>query len=62
MKQDTPSSTPTTAWFTGPKSENGALLADTLRHIVHDYLFWRRNYFPEDGVVVGTKKRRRHEV
>ncbi len=62
MKQVTSASTPTTAWFTGPKSENGVLLANTLRHIVHDYLFWRRNYFPEDGVVVRAKKRRRHEV
>lgn len=41
-----------TAWFAGPKAENGEAFADTIRRILEDYHYWRRNYFPEDGVLI----------
>jgi glutamate/tyrosine decarboxylase-like PLP-dependent enzyme len=49
------------AWFAGPKSENGEWFADTIRRVTQDYHSWRRNYFPEDGVVVDSSHRRRIE-
>lgn len=49
------------AWFAGPKAENGEWFADTLRRIVQDYYSWRRNYFPEDGVVIDSTLRRQNE-
>jgi glutamate/tyrosine decarboxylase-like PLP-dependent enzyme len=49
------------AWFAGPKAENGDWFADTLRRIADDYYAWRRNYFPEDGVVVTSSLRRENE-
>jgi glutamate/tyrosine decarboxylase-like PLP-dependent enzyme len=52
---------PISAWFTGPKSENGQLITTTIRSILEDYLYWRRNYFPEDGVVVSSEQRRQHD-
>lgn len=48
-------------WFAGPKAENGEWFAQTIGRIVHDYHSWRRNYFPEDGVVVDSALRRENE-
>ena len=48
-------------WFAGPKAENGEWFADTIRRIIQDYHSWRRNYFPEDGVVVDSLLRRLNE-
>jgi glutamate/tyrosine decarboxylase-like PLP-dependent enzyme len=48
-------------WFAGPKAENGEWFADTIRRILQDYHSWRRNYFPEDGVVVDSQHRRASE-
>ena len=45
-------------WFAGPKAENGEWFSDTIRRIIQDYHAWRRNYFPEDGVVVDSSLRR----
>lgn len=50
------------AWFAGPKAENGEWFAETIRRTVQDYHAWRRNYFPEDGVVVDSTMRRQNEV
>lgn len=44
-------------WFAGPKSENGEWFADTIRRVVQDYHSWRRNYFPEDGVILDSSHR-----
>src|SRR5262245_31808070 len=52
---------PIAAWFAGPKAENGDWFADAVRRIVSDYHAWRRNYFPEDGVVVDSAARREAE-
>lgn len=49
-------------WFAGPKAENGEWFADTIRRIVQDYHSWRRNYFPEDGVVLDSSHRRHNEA
>ncbi|MFN7020804.1 MAG: pyridoxal phosphate-dependent decarboxylase family protein [Phycisphaerales bacterium] len=48
-------------WFAGPKAENGEWFADMIRRIVQDYHAWRRNYFPEDGVVLDSGVRRHSE-
>lgn len=45
-------------WFAGPKAENGEWFEATIQKIVSDYYAWRRNYFPEDGVILGSKERR----
>ncbi len=49
------------AWFAGPKAENAPWFAQWLGRIVDDYYAWRRNYFPEDGVVVDSALRRQSE-
>lgn len=49
---------PIAAWFAGPKAENGDWFAGAIQRIVSDYYAWRRNYFPEDGVVVDSAVRR----
>lgn len=49
------------AWFAGPKAENGEWFESVLNKIVQDYYAWRRNYFPEDGVVVDSRAKREGE-
>lgn len=53
---------PISAWFGGPKSENSEAFADTIRRILEDHQYWRRNYFPEDGLVVTSDVRRQHSL
>ena len=48
------------AWFAGPKAENSEAFARTIRRILEDHQYWRRNYFPEDGVVIPSVERHRH--
>ncbi|HRF58666.1 MAG TPA: pyridoxal-dependent decarboxylase [Fimbriimonadaceae bacterium] len=50
------------AWFAGPKAENAEWFEARLDRIVQDYYAWRRNYFPEDGVVVDSRSRREGEA
>lgn len=52
---------PLAAWFLGPKAEHGATWAEMLSYILQDYLHWRRNYFPQDQVVISRVRRRKHE-
>jgi len=49
------------AWFLGPKGENAERFSRMLEHVFDDYTFWRRNYFPEDGILLTAKQRREHE-
>ncbi|MBS1716998.1 MAG: hypothetical protein JSS72_04635 [Armatimonadetes bacterium] len=49
-------------WFAGPKGENGDWFTESVRHIMHDYYAWRRNYFPEDGLVIDAESRRAGEA
>lgn len=51
---------PTSAWFTGPKAENSEWFGDIIRRILEDHQYWRRNYFPEDGVVITSETQRQH--
>jgi glutamate/tyrosine decarboxylase-like PLP-dependent enzyme len=53
---------PISAWFAGPKAENGDWFAGMVQRIVADYYAWRRNYFPEDGVALDAASRREAEV
>jgi len=59
MPHDTspPGAAPISGWFAGPKAENGDWFAEAVSRIVSDYHAWRRNYFPEDGVVVDSAAR-----
>jgi len=50
------------AWFAGPKSENGDAFRGVIGRILDDYYYWRRNYFPEDGIVVDSRMRRENEA
>ncbi len=58
MKEFTP---PISAWFAGPKAENGDDFVIILNKIIQDYYYWRRNYFPEDGVIITSEMRRKHD-
>lgn len=49
------------AWFAGPKGENSDWFGASVLQILQDYYYWRRNYFPEDGVVVDSNMRRHQE-
>lgn len=52
---------PMSAWFAGPKAENSPWFNEWLGRIAEDYCAWRRNYFPDDGVVVDSALRRHNE-
>jgi glutamate/tyrosine decarboxylase-like PLP-dependent enzyme len=52
---------PMAAWFLGPKAEQGDLWFELLDYIFQDYIHWRRNYFPNDPVVISRSRRREHE-
>jgi hypothetical protein len=49
------------AWFAGPKAENGEVFSALVARILGDYYAWRRNYFPEDGVVLDSAQKRENE-
>ena len=49
---------PLGAWFLGPRAENAELWRELLDRIFQDYVHWRRNYFPEDPIVVSRADRR----
>jgi glutamate/tyrosine decarboxylase-like PLP-dependent enzyme len=61
MAEPKPDALSVAGWFAGPKAENGEWFAERLRRIAEDYYAWRRNYFPEDGVVVDSALRRHNE-
>jgi len=52
---------PLSAWFLGPKAEHADVWAQMLMNIFNDYIHWRRNYFPEDPIIINRTKRRQHE-
>lgn len=49
-------------WFAGPKAENAPVFSHRLEQIVSDYYAWRRNYWPEDGAVIGSAERRKNDA
>jgi glutamate/tyrosine decarboxylase-like PLP-dependent enzyme len=56
----TPPSDPS-AWFLGPKAEHGETWRDLLADAFADYMHWRRNYFPDDPILVSRAGRRAQE-
>ena len=46
------------AWFLGPRAENAELLERLVVESLRDHVFWRRNYHPEDGVVIRETDKR----
>ena len=53
---------PPDAWFLGPKAEHGDIWLETFNYIFRDYVHWRRNYFPEDPIVIDREQLKRHEL
>ncbi len=52
---------PLAAWFLGPKGEHSEIWSSLFGYIFQDYVYWRRNYFPQDPIVVNRMRRRDHE-
>ncbi len=46
------------ALFLGPKAENAELVEQMLLKVYRDYAFWRRNFHPEDPVVIQPEDQR----
>jgi glutamate/tyrosine decarboxylase-like PLP-dependent enzyme len=40
------------AWFLGPKAENAKQFEALITDIVRDYSHWRKNYFPDDPILL----------
>ncbi len=51
-----------TAWFMGPKGERGKIIEEILLDIWRDYVYWRKNYFPQDGIAFTMKDQREVEL
>jgi len=49
------------AYFLGPKAENGKLLEGLIDDIVRDYAHWRKNYFPDDPILLTQQLRSKRE-
>ena len=48
------------SWFLGPKAENADLLERLILEALRDCVFWRRNFHPEDDILI-TEKIKREE-
>jgi len=46
------------ALFLGPKAENAYLMEQMLLNIYRDYVFWRRNFHPEDRAAISPEDQR----
>lgn len=55
-------SPPLDAWFLGPKAEHGDIWLDTFTYIFRDYVHWRRNYFPEDPIILSREQLKSHDL
>ncbi|CAD5299459.1 MULTISPECIES: pyridoxal-dependent decarboxylase [unclassified Imperialibacter] len=53
---------PLGAWFLGPKSEQAGVWQEVINYIFQDYTHWRKNYFPEDPLILGRAERRSHDL
>jgi len=49
------------AHLLGPKAENEEFLERLVTKIVRDYCHWRRNYFPQDPILISSVRRRELE-
>lgn len=48
-------------WFLGPKGENSDFLIESITKILQDYVHWRRNYFPDDSILIDKKVQRDYQ-
>ena len=55
-------SAPMEAWFLGPKAEHAEVWLDAVEHVLRDYIHWRRNYFPQDPIIIDREMIRHHEA
>lgn len=55
-------SPPMEAWFLGPKAEHAEVWLDAVEHVLRDYIHWRRNYFPQDPIIIDREMIRQHEA
>ena len=46
------------SWFLGPKAENADLLERLILEALRDVVFWRRNFHPEDDIIITEKCKR----
>jgi glutamate/tyrosine decarboxylase-like PLP-dependent enzyme len=46
------------SWFLGPKAENAELLERLILEALRDCVFWRRNFHPEDDILITEKVKR----
>ena len=60
-KKTSPQSRPLEAWFLGPKGEHSEIWSELFSYIFEDYVYWRRNYFPQDPIVIDRMRRRKHQ-
>ena len=47
------------SWFLGPKAENADLLERLVLEALRDCVFWRRNFHPEDDIIITEKVKER---
>jgi hypothetical protein len=40
------------SWFLGPKAENADMLERLVLEALSDCVFWRRNFHPEDDIII----------
>ncbi|MDB4912730.1 MAG: Pyridoxal-dependent decarboxylase [Gemmatimonadetes bacterium] len=52
---------PLAAWFLGPKAEQSQVWEELLGRVFDDYIHWRRNYFPQDPIVISRERQHTHE-
>lgn len=52
---------PLAAWFLGPKAEQSDVWQELLLRVFNDYIHWRRNYFPQDPIVISRERQHSHE-
>jgi glutamate/tyrosine decarboxylase-like PLP-dependent enzyme len=46
------------SWFLGPKAENSEMLERLVLEALRDCVFWRRNFHPEDEILITEKVKR----
>lgn len=46
------------SWFLGPKAENADILEKLMLEALRDCVFWRRNFHPEDEILITEKIQR----
>jgi|GEM_PF-943862 len=46
------------SWFLGPKAENADMLERLVLEALRDCVFWRRNFHPEDNIIITEKCKR----